>query len=219
MSTLQIQANKEISVIVVDSQQLIRIALSKILSTSGIEIAGEAPDAISALRLNQKFKPMVAVIDIFLKNGPNGIQLAGKLRSINPRIGIVFLTTVDDTRVFGTTSVKMPQGAIYLNKADVHDVEQIHDAIRRASENASSAQPSIYGELVLRSQPFTDNQMELMRMIARGLSNRSISSNRFTTEKSTENAIARLAKKLNIPSDSLSNQRVSIARFFYSINV
>jgi DNA-binding NarL/FixJ family response regulator len=218
MSTLQSQGKTELSVMVVDSQQLIRMALSKLLSSNGIQIVGSAPDAISALRMNLRFRPKIAVIDILLKEGPNGIELAQELRKMNSRIGIVFLTTLEDLRTIGSVTAEMPIGSIYLNKADVNDVEQIRDAIRRASKNTLSVLFSVTSEPKLRSQPFTDNQMDLMRMISQGMSNKSISSKRFTTEKSTENAISRLAKKMNMPSDILSNQRVSIAQFFYAIN-
>jgi len=51
------QANMELSVVVVDSQQLIRMALSSILPTEGIQIVGSAPDAISAVRLTLRFRP------------------------------------------------------------------------------------------------------------------------------------------------------------------
>ena len=189
----------ELSVVVVDSQQLIRMALSSILPTEGIQIVGSAPDAISAVRLTLRFRPKVAVIDILLRGRANGIQLAHQLRKIDSRIGIVFLTSVEDLRTLGPAIEEMPNGSIFLNKADVNDAEQIRDGIRKASNNAHSALLSVGSKLKLRNQPFTDNQMELMRMIALGMLNKSIATKRFTTVKSTENAISRLAKKMNMP--------------------
>lgn len=180
---------------------------------------GSAPDAINALRMNLLIRPKIAVIDILLKDGPNGIELAQELRKVNSRIGLVFLTTVDDMRAFGEDITNLPPGSLYLNKADIINVEQIQDAIRWALNSFNSMQLSRNCDLKLKSQPFTDNQMELMRMISLGMSNKAISANRFTKEKSTENSIARLAKKMNIPSDNLRNQRVSIARFFFAINL
>ena len=195
------------------------MALSKLLSSNGIKIVGSAPDAINALRMNLLIRPKIAVIDILLKDGPNGIELAQELRKVNSRIGLVFLTTVDDMRAFGEDITNLPPGSLYLNKADIINVEQIQDAIRWALNSFNSMQLSRNCDLKLKSQPFTDNQMELMRMISLGMSNKAISANRFTKEKSTENSIARLAKKMNIPSDNLRNQRVSIARFFFAINL
>jgi DNA-binding NarL/FixJ family response regulator len=57
-----------------------------------------------------------------------------------------------------------------------------------------------------------------MRLISLGKSNSAIAALKFTTVKSTENAISRLAKKLKIPSDDANNQRVLIAREFYKLN-
>jgi len=70
----------------------------------------------------------------------------------------------------------------------------------------------------MSKEPFTDLQMELMRLISSGMSNVAIAAARFTTVKSTENAISRLAKKLGIPTDDKSNQRVLIAKYFFKLS-
>jgi len=70
---------------------------------------------------------------------------------------------------------------------------------------------------VVTETPFTDTQIELMRLIALGLSNTEISKRRFTTVKSTENSIARLAKILHLEQDETINQRVQIARTYFRL--
>ncbi|TRZ85933.1 MAG: hypothetical protein D4R83_05830 [Streptomycetaceae bacterium] len=56
-----------------------------------------------------------------------------------------------------------------------------------------------------------------MRLIALGLSNAEISKRRFTTVKSTENSISRLAKILRFEHDETTNQRVQIARTYFNL--
>ena len=67
----------------------------------------------------------------------------------------------------------------------------------------------------MRKLQLTDLQIELMRLIALGLSNAAIAEARFTTVKSTENAISRLAKKLSLEKTDKNNQRVLIAQRFF----
>ena len=112
----------------------------------------------------------------------------------------------------------MPPSSLYLNKADVQTAKQLIDTIQGAYELVHADLPKEKEGAKLVHEPFTDLQIELMRMISLGMSNAAIAAARFTTVKSTENAIARLAKKLNIPSDEKNNQRVSIARAFYMLN-
>ena len=107
---------------------------------------------------------------------------------------------------------------MHVNKADIAEADQLIEVIRRAYESIQSGGESRTSELQLISEPFTDLQLELMRLISLGKSNAAIAAARFTTLKSTENAIARLAKKLNIPSDDTNNQRVLIARAFFRLN-
>ena len=218
MSTALTQSELQISVLVVEDENLTRALMSKLLTTSGFRVVGSAPDAASAMVINRQQRPQVAVIDINLGAGPSGLDLAHALRKVSPRIGIVFVTVVADARTLGPNLPEMPPASLYINKAEIQTANQLIDTIQGAYALVHTDMPKEKESVKLVSEPFTDLQIELMRMISLGMSNASIAAARFTTVKSTENAIARLAKKLNIASDEKNNQRVSIARAFYMLN-
>ena len=101
-------------------------------------------------------------------------------------------------------------------KLSIQDIEVIRNAFEAALTGPTSKAKDESPEM--SKEPFTDLQMELMRLISSGMSNVAIAAARFTTVKSTENAISRLAKKLGIPTDDKSNQRVLIAKYFFKLS-
>ena len=208
----------EISVLVVEDEILTRTLISKLLATAGFRVVGATSTASTAMALYRQFQPDVVLLDINLGEGPTGLDVAGALRRITAQVGLVFLSSITDIRTISPNQPTMPEGSVYLNKADISKTEQLIAAIQKAFELSQSKAQKAAPESRLMSEPFTDIQFELMRLIALGKSNSAIAEIRFTTLKSTENAISRLAKKLNIPSDDASNQRVLIAREFYRLN-
>jgi len=181
-------------------------------------VVGAVSNASSAMALARQFQPNVVLLDINLGDGPTGLDIAVALRRIMPHIGLVFLSSITDTRTISPNLPSMPDASVYLNKADVEKTEQLIHAIHKAFEIAESKAPIAKSADRLMSEPFTDIQLELMRLISLGKSNAAIAEIRFTTLKSTENAISRLAKKLNIPNDEANNQRVLIAREFFRLS-
>ncbi len=212
------ETGKEIKVLIVEDQASSRLMLTSLLKGNGFDVVGAVSNAISALDIRLKFRPQVVVLGIELKSDINGIELAHALRATNPHLGIVFLSSVHDARTLGTTQLGLPKNSQYINKADFNHAEQLYIAIRDAYATAGEGLPGDKSEIILKDEPFTDTQMELMRMVASGMSNEKISVQRYVSVKSVENAIARLAKKMHIQRDSDHNQRVLIAKVFYEIN-
>lgn len=208
----------EISVLVVEDEILTRTLISKLLATAGFRVVGATSTASTAMALYRQFQPDVVLLDINLGEGPTGLDVAGALRRITAQVGLVFLSSITDIRTISPNQPTMPEASVYLNKADISKTEHLIAAIQRAFELSQTKAPKTAPESRLISEPFTDIQLELMRLISLGKSNSAIAEIRFTTLKSTETAISRLAKKLNIPSDDASNQRVLIAREFYRLN-
>ena len=62
----------------------------------------------------------------------------------------------------------------------------------------------------------TDNQLELLRLVSEGLSNAEIARIRFVTERTVEVSLTRIAKQLGMAPDSTRNQRVHMAKFYFS---
>ena len=209
-----------ISVLVVEDEILTRTLLSKVLSAADFRVVGTAQNAHEAMHLFKTFRPQVVVTDIDLAGGPTGLDIAMAISKISPSTGIVFVSSIEDVRTIRPNLPAAPATSQYLNKSEVNNVQILIQVIRNAFEAAQIADLSKLTNFgwEINKEPFTDLQMELMRLISLGMSNSAIAAARFTTVKSTENAISRLAKKMEIPADDHSNQRVLIAKHFYRLS-
>lgn len=208
----------EVSVLVVDDESITRTLLADFLASTGLRVVGAVPQAKAALTMFRDSAPDVLLLDIDLGDGPFGLELAQEARKIDPDVGIAFLSSVTDIRAISPNQPALPEASVYLNKTEVKSTEQIKAAIQKAYELARSETPQDSQSTTLESEPLTDLQFELMRLVALGKSNSAIAALKFTTVKSTENAISRLAKKLDIPHNADTNQRVLIAREFFKLN-
>jgi DNA-binding NarL/FixJ family response regulator len=175
-----------------------------------------AENASIAMQIFRQVRPQACLLDIELGIGPNGIDLARAMRKIDSKVGITFLTSIQDPRLMNLKGLKLPLGSKYLAKKSVEGAEQLSQIISESIEIATLGkqidQPEVASSLKL-----TNGQFDLVRMIAEGLSNREIASQKVMTIKSTENAIARLAKKLKITDTSSNSQRVLIAKRYFEM--
>lgn len=175
-----------------------------------------AEDASSAMQIFRQVRPQACLLDIELGTGPNGIDVARAMRKLDPRVGITFLSSIQDPRLINLKGLALPSGSKYLAKKTVTGPEQIAQVISESIEIATLEkyfdQSEIKSDLDL-----TNGQFELVRMIAEGLSNREIASQKVMSVKSTENAIARLAKKLKITDTGANSQRVLIAKRYFEL--
>ena len=220
MSQEATQSNLSISVLEVEDDNLSRSLISEILRNCGFQVVGSAPSASAAMALYRLHKPQVVVLDIDLGSGPTGLDIANVIAKIDPHVGFVFVSAIEDVRTIRPNLPTAPAHSKYIKKWDVSNVGVLIELIRIvfAEANSGSSKSVASFSNDAHKEPFTDLQMELLRLVSLGLSNSAIAAERFTTVKSTENAIARLSKKLGLTQDEKSNQRVQIARFFFMLN-
>ncbi len=218
--TAAVNDHLPLSVLVIEDEPLTRTLLSRVIAAADFKVVGSVQNAGEAMRLFRTFKPQVVVTDIDLGIGPTGLDIAQAISKLSPNTGIVLVSSIEDVRTIRPNLPSAPATSKYLNKADVANVQILIEVILNSFEAAqvgiSSKPPK--DSWVMGQEPFTDLQIELMRMVSLGMSNAAIASARFTTVKSTENAISRLAKRLGIPADDQSNQRVMIAKYFYKLS-
>jgi DNA-binding NarL/FixJ family response regulator len=195
--------------LIVEDDSIMSQTLANSLQNLGISQIETANSASYAMQIFRTFNPEVCLIDIELREGPTGIDVSHAMRRLNPKVGIVFLTSLADPRLVNSRIPELPEGSIYMMKSAVKDLQEVFDSLKLA-------RTADYKAIKARNdQEFLDltkGQFEIMRLIALGNSNAEISKIRVTTVKSTENAIARLAKRLGIPNSTSASQRVLIAR-------
>ena len=184
-------------------------AMANSLQNLGISKIETANSASQAMQLFRTFNPEVCLIDVELRQGPTGIDVSHAMRRLNPKVGIVFLTSLADPRLVDSRIPELPEGSIYLMKSAVKDLQEVIGSLKLARTANLKVIKARNDQKFL---DLTKGQFEIMRLIAQGNSNAEISKIRVTTIKSTENAIARLAKRLGIPNSTSASQRVLIAR-------
>jgi len=217
MSILQTQSG-QLKLLIVEDDKILLTMMSGALTSEGFNVLA-ANDAQSAMQYFDKARPDVVILDIDLGAGPSGIDLANKMRQISGRIAIVFCTSFKDMRFIQGDYLKYPLHTVVLKKADVVNMEKFSNAINEAVElirESDESKPDNLHEKYYKD--LTALEIELLTLIAGGHSNKQVAAEKGISLKSCENAIARLAKKLEIPAAEQSNQRVLLTRKYMELS-
>jgi DNA-binding NarL/FixJ family response regulator len=197
-----------VRVLLVDDQTLFRAGLRTLLSTRPeLEIAGEAGDGQEALAIAARVRPDVVLMDLKMPV-LDGVAATRRLRVQLPSARVVALTTFeDDELVFEV----LRAGAVGYLLKDA-PVERLVEATLAAARGESVLQPSVatkvLGELSrLSSRPaaaaspldrLSERELDVLRLIARGASNKEISAALFVTEGTVKNHVTSILSKLEV---------------------
>lgn len=200
-------------VLVVDNDPFILSSLVNALENHKIVVAGRAGTAREALEIQRRESVDVALLDLDLGIGPNGLDLAHALRAHSPKIGLVLLSTYRDPRLMAPGMPVAPRGMGYLSKADVSDVTQITAQIQSVASSPLRLRPGTSP----RADGLTASQLEVLKLVAQGLSTQAIAAERGVGSKAVEQSIARISEILGVTRDGSSNQRVRLARAYLEL--
>ncbi|RYP81999.1 response regulator transcription factor [Nocardioides guangzhouensis] len=196
-----------IRVLLADDQPLIRTGLRMILSAEpDLEIVGEASDGAEAITLCALTRPDVVLMDVRMP-GTDGIEATRTITaSQDPPPRVLVLTTFDlDDVVYDA----LRAGACGFLLKDASE-DRLITAIRVVSDGGAMFAPSVTRRLIeefaRRDHPhphpsldgLTEREVDVLRQVARGLSNTEIAATLFVTENTVKTHIARLLRKLGI---------------------
>lgn len=203
--------------LVVDDDDFTRFLLVQTLQTMDFESVEDASSAAAGIRRAEECSPALATLDLDLGSGPNGIDLAHALRKRFPAIALVMLSSYQDPRLHGAFR-ELPVGTIYLTKRSVSNADFLRGAISTALD-APCAERHRVDALRTRTggRSLSDNQVEVMRLVAEGCSNIEIARRRTLTEPAVAKAVARLAKQLDLHAGPAENLRVLIAQAYFDL--
>jgi DNA-binding NarL/FixJ family response regulator len=177
-----------VKVLVVEDEPLVRALLTSLLEADGFQIKS-APNAAEARSVTKDFDPRTALPEIELSYGPSVIDLAHMLRLQFPKIGLVFLTHIPEPRVVGVEYRNIPKNAAYLKNDRMADTGVLKAAIEAASRDPVSKRfrddKTIQYELTNVSR----SQLDVLRMVAMGLSNHEIAAQTGTTVRAVEHLV------------------------------
>lgn len=188
-------------VLVADDDAMTRTLVAAVLQSAGWEPVGPCASVADAMAQAHEQHPVAAVIDLDFGRGPTGIDLAHGLRALNPRIALVLLTSYAAPVLAGIERVP-PPGVQYVLKRSVGDTETLVAAVRAAIA-APLDSPSHAVDIGL-----TEAQLDILRMVAAGLTNAEIARRLQLAEASVAMAVNRIIKKLDVKAGPDQNQRV-----------
>lgn len=196
-----------IRVLLADDQPLVLTGLRMILSTEpDLEIVGEASDGAEAITLCASARPDVVLMDVRMP-GIDGIEATRAITTgQDPPPRVLVLTTFDlDDVVYDA----LRAGASGFLLKDASE-DRLTTAIRVVSDGGSLFAPSVTRRLIeefaRRNHPrphpsldgLTEREVDVLRQVARGLSNTEIASTLFVTENTVKTHVARLLRKLEV---------------------
>jgi DNA-binding NarL/FixJ family response regulator len=169
-----------ITVLVADDHEVVRTGLARLLEGSEITIIAEAENGEQAVEQTMKHNPDVVLMDIRMPE-TDGLMALEKIREIKPDVRIVMLSTYDNP-TYVARSVALG-AADYVLKDSGR--EELIAAIQRAASGESPSEDSILHrvkdtmsrrrERLDRSEiPLTNRELQVLRHVALGLSNREI---------------------------------------------
>jgi DNA-binding NarL/FixJ family response regulator len=194
-----------IRVLIVDDQALVRQGIQSLLAlASEIEVVGEADDGGRALAEIERARPDVVLLDLKMPR-VDGLAVLRALHERRDSPAVLVLTTFDDTELLLDAIRFGARG--YLLK-DV-TFEQLLDAIRTLAAGATMFQPALTERVVqgLASlpqlprplgppNPLTEREVEILRLVASGLSNREIARALTLAAGTVKNHVSSLMSKL-----------------------
>jgi NarL family two-component system response regulator LiaR len=193
-----------IRVLVADDHAIVREGLRSLLETEpGMELAGEAVDGEEAVAHARAVRPDVILLDLMMPR-LDGIAAIGEIKREQPDARILVLTSfAEDEKVFAAIKA----GALgYLLKDS--SPQELLQAIREVARGESSLHPTIARkvlrelsrppELPATPEPLTARELDVLRLVAQGLSNQEIAGRLALSERTARTHVSQILTKLQL---------------------
>jgi DNA-binding NarL/FixJ family response regulator len=194
-------------VLIADDQALVRGGFRMILEAAGIPVVAEAGDGVQAVAAVREHQPDVVLMDIRMPE-MDGLEATQRILAAAPggRCRIIVLTTFDLDQYVYTA---LTAGASGFLLKDVSP-EQLVAAVRMVRSGDALLAPSITRRLIERFAPgpasvppshrdlaaLTPRELEVLRLLARGLSNAELAAELYLSEATVKTHVARILAKL-----------------------
>lgn len=192
-----------IRVVLADDHSVVRKGVREFLEEEpDIEVIGEANDGLQAVDLAVNLQPDVVVMDIKMPQ-LSGVDATKRIRALAPNVRVLALTAYDDDPyIFGL--LEAGAKGYVLKTAESRELVR---AIRTVASGQSALDPAIAPRLIARvAQPtptgegLTERELEVLRLAARGLTNKQIGHDLDISDRTVQNHLANIYAKLGVAS-------------------
>jgi DNA-binding NarL/FixJ family response regulator len=196
-------------VLIADDQALVRAGFRMILeSQHDIDIVGEAEDGAEAVTLARELSPDVVLMDIRMP-GLDGLEATRRLLLDGPNGTHVLVLTTFDADEYVYAALKAGAAGFLLKSAPpAHLIEAVHLVASGEALLAPSITRRLIEDYVRRPAPgarspkeledLTDRELQVLKLIARGLSNAEIAATLFVSEATIKTHVNRVLSKLDL---------------------
>ncbi len=196
--------SQQIRVFLADDHAVVRKGIEALIGTEdGMEVIGSAADGQEAVAGVARLKPDVILLDLQMPR-KSGLEAIAEIKEHDPAARILVLTSFsDDDKVFA--AIKAGALGYILKDASPHDLLL---AIRNVYAGKSSLDPEIAlkvihelnkpSKLPPTGEPLTEREMEILQLVARGLSNHQIAKELVISERTARTHISNILAKLHL---------------------
>jgi len=200
-----------IHVLLVDDQPLLRTGFRMILSAEpDLQVVGEAGDGAAAVELARRLRPDVVLMDIRMP-GMDGIQATRALAGpgVEDPLKVLMLTTFGQDE-YVVESLRAGASGFLLKDAPAEDLVEAIRVIaageallapsitRRLLDRVASRLPPAHDNMIPALSELTEREMEVLKLVARGLSNAEIAEKLVVSETTVKTHVSRILGKLGL---------------------
>jgi two-component system NarL family response regulator len=205
------KSSDALRVMVVDDHALFRRGLEMVLGAEpDLDLVGEASDGQEAVQRAQELMPDVILMDVRMPKR-SGIEATRQIRDTLPHAKILMLTISDDEADL-YEAIKAGAAGYLLKEIPI---EEVAEAIRSVWAGQSRISPSMASKLLnefaamskaaderpaMPTPKLTDREMEVLKLVAKGMNNRDIAKELFISENTVKNHIRNILEKLHLHS-------------------
>jgi NarL family two-component system response regulator LiaR len=196
---------EQITIIIVDDHKVVRQGVRAFMDTQpDIKVVGESGRGEEAVRLVSENAPDVVIVDLVMP-GMDGVEVTRQVKQASPRTQVIVLTSYhQDEHIFPAIRA----GALSYLLKDVGPAE-LAEAVRQAAAGEAVLHPRVAARVVQElhgarqdtPNPFTelsDREMEVLRLIADGMSNADIAGQLIISEKTVKSHVSNILNKLHL---------------------
>jgi len=195
---------KNIRILIADDHAVVREGLRTLIRTEpGMEVIGEAADGVEAVHKAHTLQPDVILLDMVMPR-KDGVKVIGEIKRENPAARILVLTSFsDDDKVF--PAIKAGALGYLLKNASP---QRLLSAIRDVYQGEPTMSPDIASKLMRELQrssdlpptrePLTEREVEVLCLVAQGLSNQEIADTLIVGEGTVRTHVSSILSKLHL---------------------
>jgi DNA-binding NarL/FixJ family response regulator len=205
-----------VRVVIADDTPLMRDGIARLLTEAGVEICGLAAEGSELLRLVERERPDVAIVDIRMPptHTDEGLVAATMIQERTPNVGVLVLSQYVEA-TYALRLIERREGRCgYLLKDRVMNAHELVDAIERVAAGETVIDPELVTTLLERGrssnplEELTSREREVLALVAEGLTDKAIAERLWLTPNTVETHIRHILRKLDLPAGAANNRRV-----------